>query len=111
MRALFNGHYIIDTIEPYWVWEHPYYPQYYVPFAALKTGGAAKVEKTEAIQEKGIKVATMLKITVADRSTNEGIYFEDIEQCGKVRGLVKVTFGAMGEFHPIFQSYKKIDLC
>lgn len=31
VRALFNGKYVIDTLQAYHVWEHPNFPQYRSP--------------------------------------------------------------------------------
>lgn len=28
VRGLFNGTFIFDTVDAYFVWEHPHYPQY-----------------------------------------------------------------------------------
>jgi hypothetical protein len=78
------------------VWEFPYYPQYYVPHAALKTGDSAKIEKGEKIEVNGMVVATTLKISVGQRSTTNAVAFEDVKETGKLRGLVKIAFGDMG---------------
>ncbi|KAF1962269.1 DUF427-domain-containing protein [Byssothecium circinans] len=35
VRGLLNGKYVFDTINAYHVWEHPYYPQLYIPLTSL----------------------------------------------------------------------------
>ncbi|ETS85284.1 hypothetical protein PFICI_03309 [Pestalotiopsis fici W106-1] len=35
VRILFNGIYVADTTDALFVWEHPYYPFYYVPLASF----------------------------------------------------------------------------
>ncbi|KAI9696170.1 MAG: hypothetical protein M1820_008238 [Bogoriella megaspora] len=36
VRILFDKKYIVDTQSAHYVWEHPYYPQYYIPLASLE---------------------------------------------------------------------------
>ncbi|KAL9586245.1 MAG: hypothetical protein Q9212_001021 [Teloschistes hypoglaucus] len=36
VRGQFDTHWLFDTTSAYHVWEHPYYPQYYVPLAAIE---------------------------------------------------------------------------
>ncbi|KAI9688951.1 MAG: hypothetical protein M1822_000688 [Bathelium mastoideum] len=36
VRALYKDSYIVDTQEAQYVWEHPYYPQYWLPISALQ---------------------------------------------------------------------------
>lgn len=38
VRILFNGVYVADTTDALFVWEHPYYPYYYVPLASFARG-------------------------------------------------------------------------
>ncbi|KAI2463716.1 DUF427-domain-containing protein [Annulohypoxylon bovei var. microspora] len=35
IRILFDGEYIVDTTSALYVWEHEYYPYYYVPFKSF----------------------------------------------------------------------------
>lgn len=37
VRALVNGEWLVDTRRASYVWEHPYYPQYYVPADDVRT--------------------------------------------------------------------------
>src|SRR5260370_29017113 len=36
IRAVLGGEVVFDTTEARYVWEWPYYPQYYIPVAAMK---------------------------------------------------------------------------
>ncbi|MPY72599.1 MAG: DUF427 domain-containing protein, partial [Alphaproteobacteria bacterium] len=49
VRAYLGGYLVADTIRPVLVWEHPYYPAYYVPAGDVRadlnpTGDAAHDE-------------------------------------------------------------------
>jgi hypothetical protein len=35
IRAVWNGNFFLDTADAVYVWEHQYYPQFYVPRSAL----------------------------------------------------------------------------
>jgi len=35
IRAMLNGHTVLDTTSALYVWEHPSYPQYYIPVADI----------------------------------------------------------------------------
>lgn len=38
VRALLDGQWVVDTREATYVWEHPYYPQFYLPADAVRPG-------------------------------------------------------------------------
>jgi uncharacterized protein (DUF427 family) len=38
VRARLDGEYVVDTTAATYVWEHPYYPQFYLPPDALQPG-------------------------------------------------------------------------
>ncbi|CAK7228565.1 hypothetical protein SBRCBS47491_006948 [Sporothrix bragantina] len=40
IRAQLNGRWIVDTLDAVFVWEHKYYPMYYVPTSAVEKGPA-----------------------------------------------------------------------
>jgi uncharacterized protein (DUF427 family) len=37
IRAMLDGHTVLDTTQALYVWEWPYYPQYYIPIADVKS--------------------------------------------------------------------------
>ena len=85
---MFDGSYIFDTLEPRHVWEHPYYPQYYVPSSAIKSGALTKNDPVD--KEDSAFLATLKG---KDKSTDRVISFEK----GPLAGLVRFEFVAMGE--------------
>jgi len=94
---LFNKAYIADTTKAQYVWEHPYYPQYYLPKSAFDSSKISEGEKIQS--EEGKHVATVWNIEVNERTTDRIICFAD-NLDGKARelsGLVKANFADMGE--------------
>ena len=87
VRALFAGSYIFDTLEPRHVWEHPYYPQFYVPQAAVKPGLLTKGEPVDDESS-----SFVMKLKVNDKTTDRVLAFEK----GSLAGLVRFEFAAMG---------------
>ncbi|MCJ1257210.1 hypothetical protein MMC24_005035 [Lignoscripta atroalba] len=107
IRVLFNKKYIIDSTQAKYVWEHPYYPQYYVPYDSLETNEVH--DNTDS--EEGF---TILKIEVGQRSTDRVLSFKT----GLLRGLVRLEFSSMDAWfeeeqqiyvHPK-DPYKRIDI-
>lgn len=103
IRILFNGVYIADTTDAVLVWEHPYFPQYYLPpyvLAQLEKNG--QVEKGSAVKnDKGEIVATMLRLKVGEKACDSAFVFAYehdhlSEKAKDLAGLVKIEFGAMG---------------
>ena len=88
IRALFDSVFLFDTTSASLVWEHQYYPQYYIQASkfragTLKKGGAVEGEK------KGVFWAT---VKGNQRETGQVLWFEQ----GPLAGLVRVEFGAVG---------------
>ncbi|KAL9130158.1 MAG: hypothetical protein Q9217_001593 [Psora testacea] len=55
VRGLFDGAYIFDNTDAHHVWEHPYYPQFWVPKVALKV----PLEHTENVEDGSVYLATL----------------------------------------------------
>lgn len=107
VRAVFNGRYILDTTRALHVWEHPYFPQFYVPLADFADGCWRRKEDVggeEGAQEKargkGEGGAFVVAVKVGDKETDRAIGFaEDVRgEASVLAGLCKVEFGAVGEF-------------
>ena len=100
VRALFNGAYVVDTIDAKFVWEKPYYPTLFVPRSAC-------CDKYFSGDD------TVLTITVNGRSAQAKAYIS-----GELDGLVKIPFGDMDswfeEDEEVFvhfkDPYKRIDI-
>ncbi|KAF8857717.1 DUF427-domain-containing protein [Acephala macrosclerotiorum] len=86
VRALFGGKFIVDAISAKHVWEHKYFPHFWVPITSVVPGilskGAAFDKDETAFQ--GF-------VTVEGRSTDRVMLFEK----GPLEGLVRFDFKAM----------------
>lgn len=86
MRALFDNVFLFDTTVAHYVWEHPYYPQYYVPATEFRDG---VLFKREQVGGGGVCWAV---VKGKQRETGRVLWFVD----GVLAGLVRVDFGAVG---------------
>ena len=89
VRVLFNNVFVVDSTAAQHVWEHPYYPQFYLPVDSVRTG-AASVKKTKAVD--GSESAFLARLSVGGRSTDRLLLFEK----GPLAGLLRFEFAAMG---------------
>ena len=87
VRGLYNGLYIFDTTEALYVWEHPYFPQFYVATSAIKEG---TVSRKEPVDDK--ESAYLVNFEVKDKSTDRVLQFEK----GPLAGLTRFEFAALG---------------
>ena len=87
VRGLFDGSYIFDTTQAQYVWEFPYYPQFYIPMQNLKTGSLVKSEPVD-----DDKSAFLSLFKGPSRSTDRVLTFEK----GPLAGLVRFEFAALG---------------
>ena len=109
VRGLFDRVYVFDTLDASYVWEHPYYPQFYVPSNAIKQGLLTKNEPVD--KEESAFLATLKG---KDRSTARVISFEK----GPLAGLIRFEFDALDQWFeedmPIYKHpkdpYKRIDI-
>lgn len=56
------------------------------------------VEKVEPIDDQGTTVAWVLRITVGALTIKDAFAFADSPKLGKLSGLAKVPFGAVGTY-------------
>ncbi|KAK5122423.1 hypothetical protein LTR85_004007 [Meristemomyces frigidus] len=124
VKLLFNGVYILQTTDAVFVWEHPFYPQYYLPMSALvESSKHTPLQLTEGdafLSEDGKKVGTQLTLTVGDKSTDQVIAFSDdlAGSAAELKGLVKIDFGAIDKWFeedtPMFvhpkDPFKRVDV-
>ncbi len=99
VRGLYDGIYVFDTTEARFVWEHPYYPQFYIPNSAVKD---AVLTKDESVDEE--ESAFLATLKGKHRSTDRIIVFEK----GPLAGLVRFEFAALGK--PIIIHYRTVRL-
>ncbi|KAI9850356.1 MAG: hypothetical protein M1838_005803 [Thelocarpon superellum] len=90
VRTLFNNTYVADTTSAVHVWEHPSYPQFYLPLAAVAPNLVTK-HASHPIDKHGSAFPATLK--VGDKSTDRVLLFEK----GPLAGLVRFEFRTMGE--------------
>jgi uncharacterized protein (DUF427 family) len=57
LRGVLDGETILDTHAALYVWEHPHYPQYYVPVADVDPAALARLGKAARIAAEGDEVA------------------------------------------------------
>jgi uncharacterized protein (DUF427 family) len=87
VRVLFNKKIIADTKAAKYVWEHQYYPHYYLPSSDIQTKYLEKIKKTDDGD------GHICKLTVGDRSTDKVFWYEK----GQLSGLIKFQFSEMGK--------------
>lgn len=108
---MFNGKYTFDTIKAFHVWEHPNYPQYYVPISSFTPD--ANLTKMGPVE--GTNGAAFLgRLSVGKRNTERVLIFNT----KALKDLVKIDFRAIDQWFeedvPIFchpkDPYKRIDI-
>lgn len=94
VRALYNGVFLFDTTSAVHVWEHKYFPQFWIPLSSIAPNVLVKGDAFDG--EKGAFSAT---VKVGQRSSDRVVLFET----GPLEGLVRFEFAAMGKhFHHFF---------
>ena len=88
MRGLFDGVFLFDTTSAKWVWEHKYFPQFWIPVSDVTPGA---LTKGKAIDSKGSAFAATAK--GKGKTTDRVVIFEK----GPLEGLVRFEFKALGE--------------
>jgi len=103
IQLLFNGVYIARTTHARYVWEHPFYPQWYLPKTELLDSSRKQLRIHEGDTfrtDDGKPIGTQWTIQVGDKSTDNVVAFSD-ELTGKaepLRGLVKIDFASMDQW-------------
>ncbi|KAI1427634.1 DUF427-domain-containing protein [Xylaria sp. FL1777] len=86
VRVRLGGSYVADTTRAVYVWEHAYYPTYYVPRESIAAGALTYPPRST---EDGTYALAVLSAGAA--STDRVIVF----RTGVLAGLVRVEFGAV----------------
>ncbi|KXT10102.1 hypothetical protein AC579_9698 [Pseudocercospora musae] len=126
IQVLFNGRYIVKTTKSVFVWEHPFYPQLYIPASEIKSYFEARSEDLKLTPGQEIKgeddkvIATQWTFTVSDKSVEKILAFAtDLPEPSKeLSDLVKIDFASMDQWFeestPIFvhpkDPFKRIDI-
>lgn len=72
VRILFNGEWVADTTSAILVWEHPYYPYYYVPRRDFAEGCLSPLLPSGGVTPAGFEI---LQLKVRGRTTNRVLGF------------------------------------
>lgn len=100
IRIVFNHVVIVDTTSASLVWEHDYYPHYYVPESEIKNATLKDVQPVKGEADASARVA-VAELTVAGKdgiptkTTNRVVRFDS--SWGELAGLVRIEFAAAGE--------------
>lgn len=93
VRGLFDSVFIFDTTAAVYVWEHERYPQFYIPASDFVSEVLTKHDVVEEAEGGGPKAYwATVQSRKNGRKTNDVLLFEG----GKLGGLVKIGFGAIG---------------
>lgn len=95
VRALFNGIYLFDTIDAYYVWEHPHYPQFYIPARSLHastilTKNSPAIEGADGIAH----LATLTSSTPNPKTITRAILFNTTS----LPDLLRIEFRALDQW-------------
>ncbi|KAI4594176.1 hypothetical protein KJ359_008451 [Pestalotiopsis sp. 9143b] len=98
VRILFNGVYVADTTDALFVWEHPYYPFYYVPLASFARGVLHDSREEGPLSLLGLHVKGRASDRVlgfsADLAHHGGKEGSTSPGAKVLAGYVRVEFGA-----------------
>ncbi|KAI1348980.1 DUF427-domain-containing protein [Xylaria sp. FL0043] len=100
VRVRLGGTYVADTTDAVYVWEHVYYPTYYVPRASFAEGVLAYHDHPSKEEKKGYSLGVL---SAGDASTDRVIVFRE----GVLADLVRVEFGAVDAW---FEEDVRIDI-
>lgn len=87
LRGLLAGMWLFDTLEAEYVWEHPYFPYFYVPISAVD-GGNWEVIYLDHDRSKGF---VRIRIEEPNGNAVEGVEFTK----GRLENLVRVAHTAL----------------
>lgn len=87
VRGLYDSVYVFDTTEARHVWEHPYFPQFYVPSSTIKDGMLRQNELVD-------KEESAFLATLKGRSKSSDRILTFVK--GSLAGLTRIEFAALG---------------
>ena len=86
VRGFFDQELVFDTTDAHFVWEHPYFPVYYIPENAIKSGILTRNAPNGDGLSSGI-------LKGENKSTGQVLIFEK----GPLSGLVRFETEALGK--------------
>ena len=76
VRAVLGGQTVLDTTRALYVWEAPYYPQFYIPLADVTTGVLVDEDHPQKLK-RGTARRHALKVGEVERPAAARVYGED----------------------------------
>lgn len=89
IRAVLAGRELLDTTTATLVWEHRYYPQYYIPLADIAPGALSAGETREAAASDRLGPATYYTVRVGDTEVVDGAWSYSAASDEALRPLVR----------------------
>ncbi|CZS90410.1 uncharacterized protein RAG0_01504 [Rhynchosporium agropyri] len=86
VRGLLRGNYIFDTLEARYVWEHPYYPYFYVPLHTF----AKDAVLDKVVQKDHFYIG---RLSTGSKTTERVIVFDS--ENGELSNLVRIEVSAL----------------
>jgi len=93
VRILFGGEVIVDSDDALYVWEAPYYPQYYLPIGDVADGVLQPSPKTTHSPSRGD--ATSFHVHVGEHEATDAAWTYPDSPIEELRGRVRFDFDAM----------------
>jgi uncharacterized protein (DUF427 family) len=93
VRILFGGELIVDTDDALYVWEGPYYPQYYVPLGDVAEGVLRSSATAKHSPSRG--TATSYTVHAGGREAIDAAWSYQDSPLHELRGRVRFEFDAM----------------
>lgn len=100
VRVIHNHIYIVDTTRTTLVWEHNYFPHFYIPREEIQH---CVLKDKHEVQYDGTIGAAVVELLVPahdgldEVKTDRVIRFADDERLGAIAGMVRLEFGSMGK--------------
>ncbi|EON65988.1 hypothetical protein W97_05231 [Coniosporium apollinis CBS 100218] len=95
VRAQLGGNFVADTTNAKHVWEHPSYPQFYIPITDL-TKHASHKKIDEVKNDSGHILAEIWRVSAGSKSS-DAVYFRP--GYGQLAGLIRLTFHEMDQWY------------
>jgi len=116
VRAYLDGHLVVDTTQPLYVWERPFYPTYYLPLADVR----AELVPTAAGAEESpqLGAAELFDVRVAGVTAPGAALRYPDSPVAQLRDRVRLDWNAMSEWleedEPVYthprDPYTRVDI-
>jgi uncharacterized protein (DUF427 family) len=93
VRVVLGGVVVADTTDALYVWEIPYYPQYYIPLADVAPGALKETGTTSRSPSRG--TARHFSVHGGDRVAEDAAWCYDDSPIEALRDRVRFDWGAM----------------